>query len=59
MGVNPMADGALTVQVDGDLAEEVKAAAAAKGISFEAYVREAIIEACRQALNHDVRPEFS
>lgn len=37
-----MADGAFTVQIDDDLAEDVKSAAAAKGIPVEMFVRDAL-----------------
>ncbi len=37
-----MADDGLTVKIDDDLAEDVKAAAAAKGIPVEMFVRDAL-----------------
>jgi hypothetical protein len=37
-----MADDGFTVQIDEDLAESVKTAAAAKGISVEMFVRDAL-----------------
>jgi predicted transcriptional regulator len=37
-----MADDAFTVQIDDDLAEDVKAAAAAKGVPIEMFVRDAL-----------------
>jgi hypothetical protein len=37
-----MADDGFTVQIDNDLADEVRAAAAAKGIPVELFVRDAI-----------------
>jgi hypothetical protein len=37
-----MADDGFTVKVDGDLAGDVKAAAAAKGVSVEVFVRDAL-----------------
>jgi hypothetical protein len=37
-----LADDGFTVRIDNDLAEDVKAAAAAKGIPVEAFVRDAL-----------------
>ena len=37
-----MADGELSVQIGGDLADEVKAAAAALGVPVDVYVRDAL-----------------
>jgi hypothetical protein len=37
-----MADDGFTVQIENDLADEVRAAAAAKGISVEMFVRDAL-----------------
>ena len=37
-----MADDGFTVRIDDDLAEEVRAAAAAKGVAVETFVRDAL-----------------
>jgi len=37
-----MADGGLTIELDEELAESVRAAAAAKGVAFDMFVRDAL-----------------
>ncbi|HEY2710640.1 MAG TPA: ribbon-helix-helix protein, CopG family [Caulobacteraceae bacterium] len=52
-----MADGGLSVQIDDDLADEVRAAAAASGVPVEVFVRDAVAHRLSAAIDWSDDPD--
>lgn len=50
-----MADGSLTISLDDETAEQLKAAAEAAGVSPEAYVRQAVVRRLEEDWAEDLR----